>query len=62
MKPPALSQSGLSQLAGLRGPLPLCRQTPSRRPHWEGPRGFLCQSGAAVFQLPKFRGAKSRPE
>ena len=62
VKPPALSQSGLSQLAGLGGHFPLHRQTPSHRPHWEGPRGFLCQSRAAVFQLPKFRGEKSWPE
>lgn len=62
MKSPALSPSGLSQLAGLGDDFPPCSQTLSRRPHWEGPQGFLSQSGAAVFQLSKFRGEKSQPE
>lgn len=62
VKSPALSPSGLSQLAGLGDDFPPCSQTLSRRPHWEGPQGFLSQSGAAVFQLSKFRGEKSQPE
>ena len=62
MKSPALSQSGLSQLASLGDHFPPRSQSPSRQPHWEGPRGFLSQSGAAVFQLSRFRGENSQPK